>query len=117
MSANLERVRAAWAKAPDWVDALADACDRSSQGKVAAKLGISGAAVNQVLANCYKGRVDRVAVRVRGEFMQQTVVCPVLGELSTRRCLDEQRRPFASTNMLRDLLNRACPKCKNREGA
>ncbi len=116
MSANLERVQASWTNPPDWVLALARACDAASQGKVAERLGVSGAAVNQVLGNAYRGRVDRVEVRVRGELMKATVMCPVLGEISSRKCLDEQKRPFAATNPLRVALFQACKTCPNREG-
>lgn len=120
---NVKRARAAWGgdKTPDWIEALAGACDLAkSQGQVAERLGISAAAVNQVLGNSYKGRLDRVEQRVRGELMKQTVICPVLGEISTRDCLDHQARsikPFHATNPLRVRLHQACPTCPNREDA
>jgi len=114
---NLDRARAAWGTAPDWVDALARACDGASQGKVAKRVGPSAAVINQVLGNSYKGRMDRVEKCVRGELMRATVICPVLGDLSTRRCLDAQHRPFAATNPLRVQLHQACKTCPNREDA
>ncbi len=36
---------------PDWVRALAEACEASSQNKVAQQLGYSGALVSNVLRN------------------------------------------------------------------
>lgn len=117
---NLDRARAAWApkgKLPAWVAALAEACDRGSQGKVADRLGISAAVVNQVLSDSYKGRLDRVETRVRGELMKETVSCPVLGPISTRDCLDHQARKFSATNPLRVKLAQTCPTCPNREDA
>jgi len=51
---------------------------------------------------------------VRGTLMNQTVSCPVLGEITRRRCIDEQGRRFAATNELRIELRRACPRCPNR---
>ena len=118
MTLNLVRARAAWNddKTPDWIVALAGACDLSkSQGQVAERLGISAAAVNQVLGNSYKGRLDRIEQRVRGELMRKTVACPVLGEISTRDCLDHQARKFRATNPLRVRLHQTCPTCPNRE--
>lgn len=115
---NLERARAAWgAKTPDWIVALAGECDRSSQGRVARRLGISAAVVNQVLGGAYKGRLDRVEARVRGEFMGATVQCPVLGEISRRDCISNQTLKFRPTNPLRVALRKACPVCPNREDA
>lgn len=118
--ANERRARESWAAThceapPAWVLSLADACDRSSQGQVARRLGISPAVVNQVLGSAYKGRLDRIEVRVRGELMQETVTCPVLGDLSKRECLDHQKAKFSATNPLRVRLYRACKVCPNRE--
>ena len=115
---NMTRALAAWgANPPDWIKALVTACDRGSQGKVAERLGISTAVVNQVLGNSYKGRLDRVEQRVRGELMKETVSCPVLGPLSRRDCLDHQGRKFRPTNPLRAKLHQTCPTCPNREDA
>lgn len=122
--ANAERALLHWAApagsggdVPDWIWALAEACDRASQGQVAKRLGISAAVVNQVLGRAYKGRLDRVEARVRGELMQETVACPVLGALSKRECLDHQAAKFAATNPLRVRLYRACRTCPHREGS
>jgi hypothetical protein len=92
----------------DWMDVLRAACAASSQAKVAARIGISTTVVNHVLNDKYKGRLDRVAERVRGELMRATVECPVLGELSRRVCLDHQQRPFSATNPTRVQLYFAC---------
>lgn len=119
-TANVERAREAWTPkgaVPPWVVELALACDRSSQGKVAERLGISTAVVNQVLGNSYKGRLDRVEVRVRGELMRETVACPILGPISRRDCLDYQARKFRATNPTRVKLAQTCPTCPNREDA
>lgn len=113
---NLERSGAAWGKkVPDWITALALACDNSSQGAVAKTLGISAAVVNQALGNVYKGRLDRIEARVRGEYMKAVVECPVLGEISTRDCIANQTVKFRPTNPLRVALRRACPICPHRE--
>ena len=116
---NMDRVLDAWrpAQPPEWIAALAKACDGASQGKVAARLGISPAVVNQLLGNSYKGRTDRMETRIRGELMRETVVCPVLGDISRRDCLDHQRRKFSPTNLTRVRLFQTCPTCPHREDA
>jgi hypothetical protein len=113
---NVLMVRRKWgAHPPEWVLALAEECDRTSQGRAASRLGIKSASiVNQALQNKYAGRMDRLEERVRGELMNKVLACPVLGEISARRCLDEQARPFTSSNALRLRLNRACATCANR---
>jgi hypothetical protein len=111
----MDRARAGWTTPPDWIAALAAECDKTSQGRTAQRLGISSAAVNQVLGASYKGRLDRVEARVRGELMRETVACPVLGELSRRDCLDHQGRKFSAANPTRVKLYRACKDCPNRE--
>lgn len=102
------------ANPPDWISTLAEECDRSSQGRTAEKLGVSSTMVNLALQNTYTGRLDRLEERVRGELMHKVLACPVLGEISARRCLDEQARPFVSSNALRLRLSRACAVCPNR---
>lgn len=92
----------------NWLDVLRIACDNTSQAKVATKLGVSPAVVNQCLKGTYKGRVDRIENLVRGVYMKLTVRCPVLGEISTRVCQDTQDQKFASTNPQRVAVYKAC---------
>lgn len=92
----------------DWIAALRVQCKRTSQGKVARVLGISSAVVNQLLRGRYDHDTGRLEVRVRGEFMRAVVTCPVLGEISTRRCQDEQARPFSAMSPITADLYQAC---------
>lgn len=115
IGANAVMVKRKWgANPPDWVLILAEECDRTSQGKASARIGVSSAMVNQALQNTYIGRLDILEERVRGELMNKVIACPVLGEISARRCLDEQARPFVASNALRLRLSRACAMCPNR---
>ncbi|MBI2313545.1 MAG: XRE family transcriptional regulator [Betaproteobacteria bacterium] len=100
--------------AVDWIEALRAECVRTSQAQAARRIGRSAAVVNQVLKGTYKGNLRDVEARVRGALMRATLACPVLGEIPTNRCLDEQARPRASTNPLRVALYRACQTCPNR---
>lgn len=102
---------------PDWLVVLEESCRASSQIRVARMLGVSSTVVNQVVNGKYPGSLEAVAERVRGVLMGQTHDCPVLGEISKRRCLDEQARDFAATNPVRVQLWRACrAPCKNSRG-
>ncbi len=93
----------------DWIEVLRNACAKpSSQTRVAKRLGVSATLVSQVLSGTYEGRKDRIEARVRGELMREKVYCPVLEEISQRRCQDEQRREFAATNPLRVAVHKAC---------
>jgi hypothetical protein len=116
----VEMVKKAWGDAaPEWVTVLALACDASSQSAVSKRLGAgaSTGVVNSVLQNKYTGRMDKVEARVRGELMNEHVRCPVLGDITKRRCLDQQTRPYSATNALRVELHRACPRCHNAIGS
>lgn len=103
----------AFRSAPDWIEALRRACERTSQGRVAAELRQedgypSPAIVNQVLGGRYAHPTDRLEALVRGAYLGGTVACPVLGELRLNDCIAHQYRPFATTNPLRIALYRAC---------
>lgn len=103
---------------PDVQQALQAAVKRlGSQVNVAGELGVSAAVVNNLLKDRYLGDVAGMAERIRGQFMAQTVVCPVMGELGRRHCLDYQARPLVFTNPTRVALHSACKTCPNRREA
>lgn len=96
--------------------ALAAAVARvGTQTKVAAELHVSGAVVSQLLRDAYLGDVATLAVRIRGQYMAETVSCPVMGTLGRNHCLDYQGRPLAFTNPQRAALFKACKSCGNRK--
>jgi hypothetical protein len=65
-TSSCERARMGWGEPlPDWILALAEACDQEGQSAVARKLEVSPALVNQTLANRYLGRLDRIELKVR----------------------------------------------------
>lgn len=100
----------------DVLTALQEAVKRlGSQSKVAQDLGVSGAVVNHLLKNRYPGDVAAMADRIRGQYMAETITCPVMGTLGRRSCLDYQARPLAHTNPVRVQLFHACKTCSNRK--
>ncbi|MBT2131201.1 hypothetical protein [Aliiroseovarius lamellibrachiae] len=106
-------------EAPDWVICLAQECTASSQRLIAAKLERSGALVNQVLRNKYKGDMAAIESRVRGVFMNGTTTCPALGDIPANECQDWRKKShkFGNANMLRVRMFKACNRCpKNGKG-
>lgn len=100
----------------DWLAALQQQCETTGQADTARRLGVSPALVNKVIQGKYPGSLARIEALVRGTFMAEMVDCPILGQVTRRRCLDEQGRPFASTNPQRVALFRACRNgCPNRK--
>lgn len=99
--------------APHWIIKLAEECDKSSQSKVAQKIGRSAALVNQVLKKTYKADLNAIQGRVETVFGCQ-IACPVLGLIDGDRCLSEQEKPFRPYNHVMVSLYRACRKCPRR---
>lgn len=103
---------------PDVLDVLRDAVKRAgSQNAAARALGISAGTVSLALKGRYIGDVDAIAARIRGVYMNETVRCPVMGDITTKHCLDFQARPLVFTNPTRVRLHRACKTCPHRKTA
>lgn len=115
----VDAARAAWTEGvPDWVARLAEECARTSQSKVAGRLGYSGSVVSGILHAKYKGSLDAVEEKVRGVLMGARVECPALGSISTVSCREWRERAvdFSGHNALRVKMYRACSGCpRNRE--
>lgn len=97
----------------DWIVMLDQQCKKTSQARVSARLrqqdGFpSPTIINQVIHGKYPGRSDRLQALVEGAYMQHTVHCPVLDEISKEQCESYQGRPFAATNPTRVKLYQAC---------
>lgn len=110
----VERAGSAWTDGvPDWVAALAEACDASSQREVAQRLNRSASLVSAVLAANYKGSLEAVEELVRGALMGDEVDCPALGPLPTDECAAWRghARHFSPHNPLRVRMFRACRRC------
>lgn len=97
----------------DALNALRKLCVSTSQAVVARRLGVSDAAISGALKGRYIGNVERLAERVRGELLNAKVICPVLGEITTRICQDEREKPFHTANPQRIRIWRACQTCPN----
>lgn len=95
----------------DALNALIALCAKTSQAEVAKRIGVSDGTISNAINGRYIGNVDKLAERIRGELLNVTVPCPILGSISTRICQDERAKPFAATSPLRVQLWRACKTC------
>jgi hypothetical protein len=114
---NLAAAREAWgAAAPDWIVALAEACDRTSQSRVAGDLALSASAVNAVLRGRYAAGTGRIEQLVRGRLMAAVVPCPQLGELAADLCQEWQGRargkPASAFHRRMQAACRTCPRSR-----
>ena len=83
---------AAKALPADAMAALAKLKGIYTQADIARRLGVSDGTISNALKGAYIGNVDRLAERIRGELLNQTVACPILGECAqdkTKRSNDE----------------------------
>lgn len=114
MSGPLDIAREAWgADLPDWVETLAIECGKTSQNKVAWRLGRSPTVVSQVLRRKYPADPAGIEERVRGVFQDAVIRCPALGTMPAHVCQDwrEKAREFQTGNPLRVRMYRACSGC------
>lgn len=86
-----------------------------TQRAVATDLGVSPAVINTLLKGSYRGDVPTMEARIRGRYMAETVLCPVMGQLGRDSCIGYQARPLAHTNPTRARLYAACKTCPNRK--
>lgn len=77
----------------NWLNTLRAEVARTSQARVAQRLGLSEGTVSQVLSGTYKASSQRIERRVRGALMGETVECPVALEMPLHVCQGIQDRP------------------------
>lgn len=94
----------------DWIDILRRECEKTSQRQVAKKIKINPTTVNLALHGKYPNEkgLKELQSAVEAEFLNKTVLCPVLGEIPLSKCQFHQKREFAATNPQRVMLYRAC---------
>lgn len=111
---QVEIAREAWGEAlPEWVEAMAYECAKTSQSRVAQQMGRSGSLVSQVLRRRYPGDLAAVEDVFNGVFRAECVQCPALGLLPLNECRDwrVKSRKFVNVNALRVRMYRACHHC------
>lgn len=108
-----------WDELPDWVKALADECDLTSQNQASRRLGYSASVVSNVLRNTYAGSMAAVEDTVRGTLMNEEIACLGLGKINKRDCRDwrKRSRDYTPHNALYVTMFRACNRCPVNKGA
>lgn len=106
----LSKARDAYGDAlPDWIEELAKYANATSGASAARRIGLSSSTVTQIIGGTYKAADwSKIETRVRGELLRETVVCPVLDEITKSHCLDEQGKDFTGTSATRTALYHAC---------
>lgn len=103
---------------PEWIEALAIECARTSQKRVADRMNRSAAMISTVLRGKYAGSLAAVEEVFKGVFLDARIECPALGVIPTNVCQDWRRKShtFASGNPLRVWMFRACNRCPRNQG-
>ena len=106
----LANAREAWGDAlPDWVEELAKFATATSGVMAAKRIGMSASLVSSICKARYTARdLAAVEARVRGALMNESVDCPVLGEIGRDYCLDEQKKRHVGSSAVRTALFHAC---------
>jgi len=95
---------------------LRQAVASEGQAGVARRLGYSPSAVNQAIKGTYAGSLSNLLQRVSETYGDGTVHCPVMGEISLKRCALERRKPFSVSSPQRVKLYVACRRCLKNGG-
>lgn len=114
MGEHLDKAELGWGEEmPDWIRALASACDFSSQAKVATRVNYSKTVVSLVLKGTYTGDLTAVERAINASLMNAQVECPIAGELPLAACLKNQIPPARYTNGDQVKFAQTCPACPN----
>lgn len=114
---SVDKINLSYPAPPEWVVGLAEACDQSSQNKIAIRLKRSSAALSQVLANKYPGDLKAFQRDVEDLLKDQKINCPALFDkkISLIDCRARQAQKISASNPLQIKQWRICKNCMNRE--
>lgn len=113
---HIAKATAAWGDAlPDWVRALAEEADRTSQNAVAKRVGYSPAAVSNIIGGTYAARdTSAMESQVRANVMAAIIDCPEVGEMPLSQCLVWRKRAageFQPLGSVHRVMRAACKSC------
>jgi hypothetical protein len=95
----------------NWLELLRAEVERHGRRIVEADLGISKTTMSQVLNEKYPGNLGNIEAKVLGKYSTDKVCCPVLGEITEKRCAAERVTEFRVSNPQRIKLWKACQSC------
>ncbi|MDH3976443.1 MAG: helix-turn-helix domain-containing protein [Deltaproteobacteria bacterium] len=96
----------------EWLELLNKAVNASSQAEVSRKLGVSSTTISLVLKGKYGASTDAIEKKVREVYGNESVDCPVMGEIALALCAEKRRLPFSASSPLRVRLFKACKVCE-----
>jgi hypothetical protein len=85
--------------------------DEIGQAEVSRRIGKSSSAICQLYHGTYPADPAGLLRRFEEEFCGTTVVCPVMGEITLKRCSDERTTPFSASSPRRIRMHQACKEC------
>lgn len=114
MGEHFDKAVSGWGEdMPDWIRALASACDATSQRIVSERIKYSKAVVSLVVKGTYSGDLTAVETAVNARLMDAKIDCPVADEIPLAACLKNQVPPARYTNNEQIKFAQVCPTCPN----
>jgi transcriptional regulator with XRE-family HTH domain len=96
----------------DRLEVLRRVAGELTQSEIARRLDVSPSTISQILSGTYRASDEHILTRVAELWGDETVECPVLGEIPLGQCSDERSRTeFRATGPLRVRLWETCPGC------
>ena len=117
---NMAKALSAWGgDPPRYIILLAEACDTSSQRRVADKISLSSAYVSKLINRSYEASYAEAETIILSIFSAGNVVCPIIGEaISLKTCLRSRRFDGPALNLLHRQWRAHGPSCPhNIDGA
>jgi glutamate mutase epsilon subunit len=114
-ASNREKALIAWgADAPRYILLLADACDRTSQRRVAEQTKRSSAQISKIINRAYEASYAEIEKVVLSLFSADNVDCPIVdAPIALKDCLRSRRFDGPSINPLHRQWRLHCPNCPN----
>lgn len=100
-----------------WLTILKERVETLGRRQVEIDIAISKTTLSQVLNCKYPGSMENIELKVLTAYTDIKVICPVLGQILSKRCHVEQIKPFNPSNPQRVQLYKACRTCPNRMNA
>ncbi len=94
-----------------WLNDLKTACEQTSLANVGRKIGYGKSTISLVLAGKYAGNLNKVRAAVEKKLIASSVMCPVMGKISTEQCTANQSRPLMTASSSSTRLFKACKNC------
>jgi len=89
--------------------------DELGQVGVARRIGRSTSTVCQLYNGTYPSDPAGVLRKFEEEFCSTTINCPVMGQITLKRCSEERATPFSASSPRRVKMSQACKECGGKQ--